>query len=328
MKGFARQSPPRSEMRTKAAYQRFLAQSGLSEFDVPPIMPMPLIESAKQCWGKSLPPDDTWQQFLSSLESNSNVLIEGIAGSLEERLSSLGAPRTPIPYYAGVFPTNSFNAQAVLIDDVALILIDTGCFSVLEALILLWGCVEDVQESLQRAAKIVVDYVDNYVAPEPTKYDHPDMHRDGYKLLAYSMIVTKTEEFVIGHELGHLRFGHLLGQRAPGTGGIYTANRSWDDEISADIFSLDLLTHQRDGLDLRTGCAGPYVFFATARLLERVRQRGSAERLSWTDTHPPSIMRAAVLERALSELGLLEIADLGQRFNWWAEECASLIERS
>ncbi len=314
-------------MPTKAAYLRFLDRYRLSEADVPPILPKSLVPSAQrlvdQAW-----PNETREEMVNGLASNTNTLIESIVGSLEARLEMLGAPKTPLPFYAGVFPSKSFNAQAVLIEDGALLLIDTGCFSLLEALIMFWGCSEDPHEGIRRAAKIVVDYVDSYQLPKPEEYDLPEMHRDGHRLLAFVSIVTKSEEFVLGHELGHLRLGHLLGQQAPRSGGIYPANRSWDDEISADLFALDLLTHKRDALDIRTGCAGAYVFFATAGLIERALQRGAAPRVGWTDTHPPSVMRAAVLEQALVEHQLLDSADLGQRFNWWANEVGTLIEQT
>ena len=314
-------------MPTKAAYEGFLGRFGLSERDVPGIVPELLVDEAKAIWGRAWSDAETKEQMLKGLESNTNVLIERMAGSLEARLESLGAPPTPDPYYAGVFPTRSFNAQAVRVDGGALLLIDTGCFALLEALIMLWGCLDDVQDSVRRGAKIVCDYVERYVIPDPRDYDLPEMHRDGYRLLAYTHVLTKAEEFVLGHELGHLRFGHLHGQRAPGSGGIYPQNRNWDDELAADVFGLDLLTHRRDGLELRTGCAGPLVFFAAAGLIERALARGRSSWISWTDSHPPSIARAAVLERILDQRGLLDTADLGHRFNWWANECAALIEK-
>lgn len=115
----------------------------------------------------------------------------------------------PDDAFAGVFPTNSFNAHVVRRPEVFLVLINTGAFELMELLNALFFVKHfgSGPERVRLAAKYVQDYCDKRIFPAATELARtkPDMEYFDWQI----HLVTAAEEFALGHEYGHIACGHV-----------------------------------------------------------------------------------------------------------------------
>jgi hypothetical protein len=317
------------------AYSDFLKSFGLQPTQVPALLPGIDMEafSAKARevdWGK----ETDLQGLLNACDANStNILMQGLSEGITKRISDHGFPNH-IKTFTGVFPTNSFNAQAVRFEDGALILIDTGCFTLLEAMTMLWAWDADHEASIALACRIAADYVSDYALPKEYEYDHQSLH-DGTRLMAYSMLLTKAEELVLAHEHAHGALGHLwkapLKRFSSPAGEVDLITKSMEEEIEADRLGLHLMfpAHDRtDKLEVRQISAAPYIVFGTAWLLENTLEAIHPKHPR-VDTHPPALQRLALAEQQILAWGFDEsLLDLGQRFLSWIDQCVKFVKRA
>ncbi len=148
-------------------------------------------------------------------------------------------------------------------------------------------------------------------------------------------LATKTEMFVVCHELAHHILGHLETSRRKS---ILVRNvqvevpvSDWTQEFEADALGLKLLLNQiRDPYDLSMTYAGIDFFFQIMILLEDFTQ------FQGSDTHPPASLRLKkirdyaalhcpdeanrkILFKMANELEFL-VAEVWNTFKSWTEE--------
>ena len=129
-------------MPSRDDYLSFLNEFGLSEDKVLPILDIKKapVEAVAMLLGalgnKNIQGDErkTLEMMANMMveQTNTNVLLSKINETLTSDLSQINFD-IQNKAYPGVFPTDSFNAQCVFKDKGFLILIDTGCFEVIEA---------------------------------------------------------------------------------------------------------------------------------------------------------------------------------------------------
>ncbi|HKP51926.1 MAG TPA: recombinase family protein [Chloroflexia bacterium] len=317
------------------AYRRFLEQFGLTIDEVPPIMPgkdmaRTLMHLKSSRVGIPEEQKAAFDALLQAQEANTtNLLMQNMSQVLNETITSLGLPYQ-CDTYTGIFPTNSFNAQVTRVDGGALILIDVGCFSLIEALTLLWAWDGDEKRKRFLACRFIRDYVADYKLPDVAEYDHPSLH-DGYRALAFSDLISRAEEFVLAHEHAHVALGHIWQatskQFSTPIGHVPFVEKSVAQELDADQLAIHILfSVKRDRLYWRQAGAAPYIVFGVARLIEKAVQVIQGEKFLHWDTHPPSVLRGAWVEKAIQGWRMDEYIDLGTRFNAWLTSCEDDFE--
>jgi hypothetical protein len=117
-----------------------------------------------------------------------------------------------------------------------------------------------------------------------------------------NMLATKAEQFVFGHELGHLALGHLnrdttkAWQTADGFEVKYIP-KSWEEEFEADACGLNMLLHLSESDDERlVAYAGIELFLQMCAVFEEMKE------FSGSLTHPPSRERLARLRAHLKKI--------------------------
>jgi hypothetical protein len=144
-----------------------------------------------------------------------------------------------------------------------------------------------------------------------------------------SILRKAAELFVLGHEYGHLIAGHLTADReAPDDATPVDPDDlppAWKDEFEADFLGLVLSTQTMvsEGFDLPLAYAGVDIAFTAMDLVERalaVAKHGRAAIQGTTDTHPPPVLR-----RAMMRHGLGQITDEGEQVQG-ARELANALE--
>ena len=152
--------------------------------------------------------------------------------------------------FAGVFPTNSFNAHVVARPDLYLVLINTGAFELLGLLAGLFF-VEAFGSRAERAGQAaahVNTYCERRIFPEAVDLARPQV---GPEFFAWQIhLITAAEEFALAHELGHIVCGHAGGRvtRLALAAGhpITVAAKSTEQEEEADRWALAALTRTED----------------------------------------------------------------------------------
>jgi len=321
----------------REAYSSYLESFGLNTDDVPTLgPPNDLAQVLKFIKGNKHRIDKQYasqiDDYVKALQDNTtNLLMQKLSGDLVTRLRQLGFPKQ-LKTFTGVFPTNSFNAQAVRQADGALILIDVGCFGLIEALTMLWAWEGERDRSVSQACRIIVDYVLKYSLPSPHDYDHPTLH-DGMRLIAFTTLITKAEELVLAHEHAHVALGHLWSADCKAfstpVGEAKFITKSHQQEMDADKLAMHAMfpvDKKVDDFTVRQIGAAPYIMFGTAYLLERAKQVINRKRFENCDTHPPAVVRLAIVEKQMEKWGFSALLDLGQKFFGWIHECADFLK--
>jgi len=204
------------------------------------------------------------------------------------------------------------------------------CLTLIEAITLVWAWNTESLGNNKAACRFVTSYVRDYKLPSAQDYDHPSLH-DGVRLLAFSELLTKAEEFVVAYEFAHVVLRHI--QNAPQNafptpvGDVHLVAKNWEQELSADALALVLVLPDRpDKVSLKQGCAAPFIAFGVAYLVEKAFEILKPSERPNNDTHPPAMHRLAALKAALSKMGLAAASDLGQKFLVFVQDCATLLE--
>lgn len=314
-------------MPDRDAYLAYLSSHGLSEDDVLPIANIE--ELSPEAVGALLAvlaskpkteEDKTAQQALAEIfatKATTNNLLASMHEKLMDRLVTQG--HSIPPSFAGVFPTSCFNAQCTRYQDGHLILLDNGCFEILEAangiLLSTW----DQKEKTRVLAKVIRDYCDDGVLPDPRDLDPPGLGGEGSypRLQLLCALTTSSEEFVIAHEYGHLVNSHLSESQPTRSirnrsGSVEVLVRSKEQEYEADMWAVEALvrTSMSSGEDaVAIACAGAIVFLGVAILVEKYLQK----RGFYTDTHPEATSRVYMVESLFEIIGVHKDAYIGRR---------------
>lgn len=309
-------------------YQTYLAKRGLEEKDVDPIIDrskispeahaqllLGFIQATKENDKKLLAPILDMMATIV-LEQNTNRLIGRMVHQL---LSDLSGTAHKIPeFFAGVAPTNSINAQCVYEGDLALVLIDTGCFDMIEAAMTSFVSKRNETEQAELLIRILEDYFINGIPIDPLIADHPSINW-GNRIV--SIFCTAIEEFVIAHELGHLVLGHISNSAARQIelrdgSEMLIQTKNHKQEYQADVWALRLLAaraknREDSDLALELACSGVLMFLTIGLMIEAMAE---SRKMPIRDTHPPIENRMYLAEVTCDTLGLEKQLGYARKF--------------
>jgi hypothetical protein len=206
-------------MTNRDTYLSFLSETGYTEAKVLQLLdverlPIHRRKAAEDLLRQGLrqsSPGSTQGELYQFIEktmaerSNTNILLDRMHSSLRADLSQAGFPLADS--YAGVFPTSSFNAQAVAREGGYLVLLDNGCFEMLEASVAILVSRWSEKEKAAALSSVVKGYALQRKLPDIESLHPPDF---GFERLRTSYaLTTSAEEFVIAHEFGHIINRHL-----------------------------------------------------------------------------------------------------------------------
>lgn len=264
----------------RRAYLRFLASTGCTEEELLPLVQHEKVtlevreEVAALTMQALLNPkvregpqfkDIIWLtlQMLTGRD-NTNVIIHWLASTLHSELRDAGIQ---VPdHYPGVFPTDSFNAQCRIFDGEPLVLLDTGCLEMAEAVIITFLSRLAEADQADEISATVEQYVSTGARPDPFS---STMYGIDWGSLIVPSFVNSFERYVLAHEMGHLTLGHIKGgqvrQQSPQIGGAFeVAAKSQFDEFQADMWACQALIQRAQGVresefSVALALAGPIV---------------------------------------------------------------------
>jgi len=304
------------------AYRAYLAENGLDEMAVQPVVARDGGDQASAQLmaqlASALGDEALATRIGSALNASTNDLLELIDRDLRDRLlkSDLTPPSR---VYAGVFPTNTLNAHAVRRSDWNLVLLNTGTFEFLEAVLALFLSVAPGEAKLraQDVARLVEAYCSGEGLEERGDQLAPRLTGDRGK--AVQAFLTSCEQFVLAHEYGHIAKGHLgphtVAMALPRLGAIDVLAKSKDQEFEADLWAANALVRIYRADESESGaavvaCVGPLMFLLLANVIEQLgRSNGS-----FTDTHPPAWDRYVALRYGYAKAGLNDAVAMASDF--------------
>jgi hypothetical protein len=270
---------------------------------------------------------NTMTEYMAE-RTNTNELICKLNETLLKEFSDSGI-NIESKFYPGVFPSSSFNAQCVKKENGYLILLDTGCFEMIESAISIFLSLWDKQEKISVFSEIVEEYSDKRSLPDLSLKRPPGFSGDGSfprLKLSYAM-TTSAEEFVIAHEYGHLANNHLLDANlrylTEDKNSPKVLSKSIQHEFEADIWAVFKLIKRAqyksvDKDQLEITCCGPIITLGTAFLIEEYMNKKGII----SDTHPPAKDRLYLTIKAYEILGLCEDDFIGDAFLGLISSCS------
>jgi hypothetical protein len=324
----------------RQAYLDFISMWGYSEDEILPIFDrskvtsegagallMDLIKAAES-------EDSNFVRAISwialntvSGRDNTNLLIHDMSANLVTDVQRTTGKRIP-DFYAGVFPTDSCNAQATVFNSENLILIDTGYMETLEAATIAL-MVKNPWKKVEQLGEAIDSYVNHRVRPDPTAFDATGI-KVGSGIV--SLLVTAAEESVIAHELGHLSLGHVKDQgsrrvHSQSSQEVLLADKSQAQELQADAWALDTLLKRALGTGKNpddiggrraNAVGGMSIALGSAFLIECARHKYHIEQ---DNTHPPAAERMYMIEMLCALLGVSDDTYVLGRFKELVEKC-------
>jgi hypothetical protein len=286
-------------------------------------------------------------------------IIQGVSAEVKSDFEKTGLPiRTAT--YAGAYPTGSFNAQAVIVQEGVLVLVNTGLHSfILEVLVIMMhsaifknfetdtvSAKGQLARPLSRAelvlalAELVVAYTAANSAWLGNCRQLP--RPGGVRTILLAMVARWCEKFVLAHEYAHVVAGHLSASQTvkvpTPAGEVEFAAKSRIEEFQADQIALGVILKspefdRSDPITPRIATAGVLLSFALAELIERTAT--SVQRLygftSMSD-HPPTSDRREVLTNEIIRLEGPGIVDMGTGFASWlrsaSDEVVALLDKA
>jgi hypothetical protein len=304
------------------AYLAYLKENGLSENAVLGILPEINAEQRRkvnQALMTAL--ENGYEGLLKNVErasiSNTNVLLAEINRRLIVRFTDHQVVAAK-DVYAGVFPTNTFNAHVVRRADQPLVLVNTGAFELLEGAIVPFSLLKpgSARQQARVLARFVRQYCEERVLPQGDQFEDFQADEERSKLGVY--LLTAAEDFVLAHEYGHLANGHVGNEAVelPLSDGrsIQVPSRQFNEEYEADRWGVHALLSSA----LNTGsneehliiCSGPLLFLSVAGLVEGYHAKLGLNQ----DTHPPAITRYTEIRTALAKSGFNRHTHVGASF--------------
>lgn len=324
----------------RLAYLNFLDRLGLSEMDVAPMVDKNKLggEVYAQIFLAFMEAERTSNKEelvriisliqATLLDKNANDLMGVIVNKLFNDFStnSIDLPEL----YAGVFPTDSINAQCVLEDKKPLVLIDTGLFELIEFAITTFVSKRNETEQAELLIQALEDYYIRKISPDPEIADHPSIN---WGTTPAYILITAVEEFVIMHEIAHILLHLDTPKLTPlpvsGSRQISVLHKDHFEEYQADTYALDLLikrakgSEQRD-LALDLSCSGALIFIYIGVMLEALAE--SRNVVKNTVSHPPIENRVYLLELTMEVLGVHEHSSIARKFKRILRELCVLEE--
>lgn len=126
-----------------------------------------------------------------------------------------------------------------------------------------------------------------------------------------SLLRETAETFILGHEYGHIRAGHLDThdevETKLGSESVEVLPRAWKQEAEADLLGMYLTvqTMANKGFDLAMSFAGIDLVFSGFELVGRALNllvHGRDETMLPSDTHPPPEVRRELLRQQLAQI--------------------------
>lgn len=239
----------------RQSYLRFLEENGYREEEVLPLFDttkstidqrtsvIPLLLAALKSENMDLLTDACFAA-LESLDgrANTNLIIDELCRRLVADLQKSSQKITEL--YAGVFPTDSCNAQAVSRPGVSLVLIDTGYMETIEAAVNALLCEEALETRAAQLGAAIDDYVLHRIRPDPSRISHEGIGPRFGPIRG--LLVSSSEEFIITHEIGHLSLGHVQPNKVrhmyqQAGEGPMVAQKSHFEELQADAWAIQAL---------------------------------------------------------------------------------------
>ena len=229
--------------------------------------------------------------------SNTNELINFLHQELTKDFREFISSSIFESIYPGVFPTQSFNAQCTRRPNGYLILIDTGCFEILDIVNSIYVSEWNHKKKVEVFASIIKDYCLYKKIPGPFDLDIPGlMGREGLNNLLFSShLVNAAESFILAHEYGHAVLGHLDKQPQRMMRGkipIRVVNQTKYQEYEADIWATNALIQRslkyikdQDYTLLTIACFGVIFCLGCSLLIEEFLREKKGILI---DSHPSS----------------------------------------
>jgi hypothetical protein len=287
--------------------------------------------------------------MVSSADRGLQLVVDQLSEEVELAIKKFGFPPLNADFYAGEFPTGSFNAQACVVSDGILILLNTGLMifvhKVSKLIMQTLNFADDVknprdsfaavagamsyEEEVDAFAELILGYLSSEQGwfqrvrriPAVTSKRAARLH---------GQVVNSVEKFVLAHEYGHAIAGHLsiprtMTSRTP-VGDVELAYKSQAEEFEADrIAALLLMSNapreirtRAQLFDVQCDIVGPFLFFALDELITRVRREitGLAVASIVTD-HPPSQKRMQAVRAYYHGLAGFEVTEIGDVYAKW-----------
>lgn len=230
--------------------------------------------------------------------NNTNFLLESLNNKFCAFLAAEGIENEG--YYAGVFPTYSFNAHCTIKDEEKLILLNTGTFEMIEHVIDSFFSNLSKKHKVERICGAIVDYCDNKKYPD-IQYEKGLVDKLELGLIPY--VVSWAEYFVLAHEYGHIVNEHLDAGKTVSVFVLSTDKeaeffeKDHRQEFQADLWASFMLlkmaeSRREDDTWKMLACTGPIVFLGIAMLIERY----FLSKGYMLDSHPPTEERIYMIQ--------------------------------
>ena len=292
-------------------------------------------------WNEMIKSTSSTPQFFSKKdflnfikEVNETDIIQNLAREVESDIKKIGK-ELPLPVYADLFPTGSFNAQAVRCKSGVLILLNRGTMMCIHMIVKILckstvffenfssdgtpiNTIEDSNVSnddlVTALSQILLFYLGYIKVPYPSRLTLDSQS----KILLVGGILRSAEKFALSHEYGHLIAGHLNQSQSKmilsksTVGDIKVIPKSWKQEIEADALALMIMLAQIpkridndfDLFRVQQVFAGPIIYFGIDSLITnihiKIKRLGE---LPFSKTHPPSIYRLKYIRDYLFQIG-------------------------
>ena len=306
----------------RLVYLDYLAENDLNETAVLPVVAdtpedRRLSEMLLQA---ALAAGDTQraETIRNALNASTTELLQMMDQVLRARCESVGLA-VPKRVFAGVFPTNTLNAHVVQRSGWNLVLVNTGTFELLEAVLAQFLSV--TPGAAKAAAQGIAKEIEAYCTHKGIQHRgdaiaRPTRNDARQGLQAF---LTACEEFMLAHEYGHLVLGHLGNKTfrlaLPEHGAVDVVQKSKDQEYQADLWGADAIariygaTDEGDGASI-LACGAPLLFLLLSNLIEAWELRTG----TLNDTHPPAWERYVALRYAYAKAGFNGATGMAKTF--------------
>jgi hypothetical protein len=302
----------------RRAYLSYLQNRGYSEDEVLPVF------DPKNLTGEAL--GATFVGLMQALNSDNPELLRAVGWiavnsvterdntnlilyALSEKLAGQLRNQTTIPdFYVGVFPTDSFNAQSDIYLGTNLVLINTGCMEMAEAVVASFLSKKDLEAKILDILEAANQYLDAGVRPNTARLSLPGID---WGKAPVSVVLNSVEDFVVAHELGHIALGHVRGSN-----NAELVRKTEFQEFQADSWACNALVgralrQSTSRQELSVALAGPMIALGIGLILEAASRK---RHISIDDGHPPAVDRIYLVGMLYEFLRVQKDAGIGDSF--------------
>lgn len=248
---------------------------------------------------------------------NTNLIVHGLAAALT---ADLKKAKISVPtFYAGVFPTDSYNAQCKIFNGERLVFLDTGCMEMAETIVMSFLSKAQTTQKIAEISSAIDRYVLHGQRADSSKVNSEGVNFDGGLV---SALVNSFEEYMLAHELGHLALGHAEDRgirhlKSKNGSPLDVVEKSEFQEFQADVWACRALIHvtrtrNRTDSDLALAVGGLAMGLGVGLLVEASAQKHG---IPLPPGHPPARERLYMLEVAFELFGAHKDAYIGRRFH-------------